>query len=47
MSPFFKLIRFGLVLAALGVATLSILALFGFAVWELDLLALRGDGPST
>ncbi|UJW85806.1 endonuclease/exonuclease/phosphatase family protein [Devosia sp. SL43] len=38
MSIVFKLIRWGLVLGALGVATLSILALFGFAVPELDLL---------
>jgi len=35
---FLKLIRLGLVLGALGVAALSILALFGFAVPELDLL---------
>lgn len=33
-----KLIRLGLVLGALGVAALAILALFGFAVPELDLL---------
>lgn len=38
MSFLLKLIRLGLVLGALGVATLSILALFGFAVPELDLL---------
>ncbi|KQX43015.1 hypothetical protein ASD04_03455 [Devosia sp. Root436] len=38
MSLLFKLIRLGLVLGALGVATLAILALFGFAVPELDLL---------
>ena len=38
MSLLFKLIRFGLVLGALGVALLAILALFGFAVPELDLL---------
>ncbi|KRA51440.1 endonuclease/exonuclease/phosphatase family protein [Devosia sp. Root635] len=38
MSLFVKLIRLGLVLAALGVAVLAILALFGFAVPELDLL---------
>jgi endonuclease/exonuclease/phosphatase (EEP) superfamily protein YafD len=38
MSFVLKLIRSGLVLGALGVATLSILALFGFAVPELDLL---------
>lgn len=38
MSFFFRLIGLGLVLGALGVATLSILALFGFAVPELDLL---------
>jgi endonuclease/exonuclease/phosphatase (EEP) superfamily protein YafD len=38
MSDVFKLIRLCLVLGALGVATLSILALFGFAVPELDLL---------
>ena len=38
MSLIFKLIRLGLVLGALCVATLSILALFGFAVPELDLL---------
>ena len=38
MPLLFKLIRFALVLGALGVATLSILALFGFAIWELDLL---------
>ena len=38
MSFILKLIRLGLVLGALGVASLSILALFGFAVPELDLL---------
>lgn len=38
MSFFFRLIRLGFVLGALGVATLAILALFGFAVPELDLL---------
>lgn len=38
MPLIFKLIRFALLLGALGVATLSILALFGFAIWELDLL---------
>ena len=38
MSLFLKLIRLGLLLGALGVATLSILALFGFAAPELDLL---------
>lgn len=38
MSLVFKLIRLGCVLGALGVATLSILALFGFALPELDLL---------
>lgn len=38
MSLLFKLIRLGLVLGALGVATLAILALFGFAVPEFDLL---------
>ncbi len=38
MSLIVKLIRLGLVLGALGVAALSILALFGFAVPELDLL---------
>jgi endonuclease/exonuclease/phosphatase (EEP) superfamily protein YafD len=38
MSLFFKLIRLGLVLGALGVAAMAILALFGFAVPELDLL---------
>ena len=38
MSFFIKLIRLGLVLGALGVATLAILALFGFAVPEFDLL---------
>lgn len=38
MSLFLKLIRLGLVLGALGVASLAILALFGFAVPELDLL---------
>lgn len=38
MSFFFRLIRLGLVMGALGVTTLSILALFGFAVPELDLL---------
>lgn len=38
MTFILKLIRLGLVLGALGVATLPILALFGFAVPELDLL---------
>ena len=38
MSLFSKLIRLGLVLGALGVAVLAILALFGFAVPEFDLL---------
>jgi endonuclease/exonuclease/phosphatase (EEP) superfamily protein YafD len=38
MSSLFKLIRLGLVLGALGVALLAILALFGFAVPEFDLL---------
>ena len=38
MSLLFKLIRLGLVLGALGVAMLAILALFGFAVPEFDLL---------
>ncbi|MGB3338971.1 MAG: endonuclease/exonuclease/phosphatase family protein [Devosia sp.] len=38
MSLILKLIRLGLVLGALGVASLAILALFGFAVPELDLL---------
>ena len=38
MSLLFKLIRLGLVLGALGVALLAILALFGFAVPEFDLL---------
>lgn len=38
MSLFPKLIRLGLVLGALGVALLAILALFGFAVPEFDLL---------
>lgn len=38
MSLFLKLIRLGLVLGALGVASLAIMALFGFAVPELDLL---------
>ena len=38
MFLFLKLIRLGLVLGALGVALLAILALFGFAVPELDLL---------
>jgi endonuclease/exonuclease/phosphatase (EEP) superfamily protein YafD len=38
MSLFPRLIRLGFVLGALGVATLPILALFGFALPELDLL---------
>jgi endonuclease/exonuclease/phosphatase (EEP) superfamily protein YafD len=38
MSLLFTLIRLGLVLGALGVATLAILALFGFAVPVFDLL---------
>ena len=38
MSLILKLIRLGLVLGALGVAGFAILALFGFAVAELDLL---------
>lgn len=38
MSILLRLIRLGLVLGAVGVATLAILALFGFAVPELDLL---------
>lgn len=38
MSLVLKLIRLGFVLGALGVATFSILALFGFAVPALDLL---------
>lgn len=38
MSSLFKLIRLGLALGALGVAMLAILALFGFAVPEFDLL---------
>ena len=38
MSLLFTLIRLGLVLGALWVATLAILALFGFAVPEFDLL---------
>lgn len=38
MSLFLKLIRLGLVLGAVGVALLAILALFGFAVPEFDLL---------
>lgn len=38
MSLTLKLIRLALVLGALGVASLAILALFGFAVPELDLL---------
>lgn len=38
MTLILKLIRLGLVLGALGVAVLAILALFGFAVPELDLL---------
>ncbi|MHA6691913.1 endonuclease/exonuclease/phosphatase family protein [Devosia sp. A449] len=38
MSFLVKLIRLGLILGALGVATLAILALFGFALPELDLL---------
>lgn len=38
MPILFKLIRLGLVLGALAVATLSILALFGSMVWTLDLL---------
>ena len=38
MFLFLKLIRLGLVLGALGVALLAILALFGFAVPEFDLL---------
>ena len=38
MSLFSRLIRLGLVLGALGVAVLAILALFGFAVPEFDLL---------
>jgi endonuclease/exonuclease/phosphatase (EEP) superfamily protein YafD len=38
MSLIVKLVRLGLVLGALGVACLSLLALFGFAVPELDLL---------
>ena len=37
MSVFFKLIRLGLVLSALGVVTLSVMALFGFAVPVFDL----------
>jgi endonuclease/exonuclease/phosphatase (EEP) superfamily protein YafD len=38
MSLISKLIRRGLIMGALGVASLAILALFGFAVPELDLL---------
>ncbi|WP_332688086.1 endonuclease/exonuclease/phosphatase family protein [Devosia sp.] len=38
MSVLLKLIRLGLVLGALGVATFAMLALFGFAAPELDLL---------
>src|SRR5690606_39742783 len=38
MPALLTLIQLGLVLGALGVAGLSILALFGFAVPELDLL---------
>ena len=38
MSFLIKLIRLGFVLGALGVATLAILGLFGFAVPEFDLL---------
>ncbi|SEQ63000.1 Uncharacterized conserved protein YafD, endonuclease/exonuclease/phosphatase (EEP) superfamily [Devosia sp. YR412] len=38
MSFLFKLIRLDFVLGALGVSTLAVLALFGFAVPELDLL---------
>lgn len=38
MSFLLKLIRLGLVLGALGAATFALLALFGFAVPELDLL---------
>ncbi len=50
MSFFLKLIRRGLLVGALGVATLAILALFGFAVPALDLfnhgqvLLLAGGG---
>lgn len=38
MPLLIRLIRFGLILGALGVASLALLALFGFAVPELDLL---------
>ena len=38
MSLLFKLIKLGFVLGALGVVTLAVLALFGFAVPEFDLL---------
>jgi endonuclease/exonuclease/phosphatase (EEP) superfamily protein YafD len=38
MPALLKLIRLGLVLGALGVAAFAILALFGFAIPELDLL---------
>lgn len=38
MKPLFKTVRFCLVLGALVSASLAIAALFGFAVWELDLL---------